>query len=150
MSSNNNSVHHFKSMEFGSSMRPMDRPLKPEPEKFPKHTVNSLTKPLNISENVKTDPTSAILGRSGITYSSEDKAKSSDSEAEYNVLRAILNRENYLNKLQNVARTVGQKFKPEVADALDLVRASSLDVIDSILRWRDIKVRINYIIIFFY
>jgi hypothetical protein len=65
--------------------------------------------------------------------------KQNEGIAEYEVLKAVLNRENYLNRLQQVARTVGRKFKPEVADMLDFVRAASLDVVDLIVRWRDIK-----------
>lgn len=66
--------------------------------------------------------------------------KSRVSQAEFNVLKSILNREGYLTRLKQVARTVGKKFKPEVADVLDLVRAATLDVIENIVRWRELKV----------
>jgi hypothetical protein len=103
-------------------MKAMDRALKPPQEKFPKHTV----------------PTT-VIGGHGITFSMEERSNPEEGMAEYEVLKAILNRENYLNRLQQVARTIGRKFKPEVADVLDFVRASGLDVIDLILNWRETK-----------
>ena len=107
-----------------STMKEMTRPLKPSPEKFPKHVVHS--------DSMKFDR--------GITFSVETKQDSEDAQAEYEVIKAILNREGYLNRLRQVARTVGKKFKNEVADIIDFVRASTLDVIDTIIRWRIVKV----------
>lgn len=94
-----------------------------ERDKFPRHVVPS-----------------ASHEKSGITFSVEEKGNSADAKAEYEVLKSILNRESYLTRLHSVVRTVGKKFKPEVADVLDLVRAASLDVIDSLLKWREVKV----------
>lgn len=110
-----------------SSMKPMPRAQKEVPEKFPKHVV----------------PNSSILGKSGITMSVEEQHGTKDGSLELEVLKAILNREGYLTRLKQVARTVGRKFKPEVADVLDLVRASTLDVVDMIIRWREVKVSLS-------
>jgi hypothetical protein len=107
-----------------SSLRPMPRAQKDVGEKFPKHAV--------INNSIK--------GETGITVSVEEKGDTKDGSAELEVLKAILNREGYLNRLKQVARTVGKKFKPEVGDVLDLVRAATLDVIDMIVRWREVKV----------
>ena len=107
-----------------SSMKPMVRASKEPQEKFPKHVV----------------PNASLFGKSGITISAEDKTGTKDGQSELEVLKAILNREGYLNRLKQVARTVGKKFKPEIADVLDFVRASTLDVIDMIIRWREVKV----------
>eukprot|EP01032_Pedospumella_encystans_P016914 gene16914-19277_t len=105
-----------------SSLKPMQRPQKDTGDKFPKHTVQN-----------------SSIGKAGITESSEEKSGTKDGLAELEVLKAILNREGYLNRLKAVARTVGKKFKPEVADVLDFVRATTLDVIDMIVRWREVK-----------
>jgi hypothetical protein len=110
--------------DFTTSMKTMERPLKPSPEKFPKHVVPNNT-----------------IGAAGLTYSVENEGAEKDGIAEFDVLKSILNREGYLSRLFRVARTVGKKFKPEVADVLDLVRASSLDVVEAILRWREVKVQ---------
>jgi hypothetical protein len=110
-----------------SSLKPMERNEKVSAEKFPKHQVQN----------------ASILGKSGITMSVEDQSGTKDGLAELEVLKAILNREGYLSRLKQVARTVGKKFKGEVADVLDLVRAASLDVVDMIIRWREIKVHFN-------
>ena len=115
------SVEHNVNM---TSMKPMVRATKPPEEKFPKHVV----------------PNTSLFGKTGITISVEEKQGTKDGHAELEVLKAILNREGFLGELKNVARTVGKKFKPEVADVLDFVRASTLDVIDMILRWREVKV----------
>lgn len=109
-----------------SSLKPMPRAQREVTEKFPKHTVPNTS-----------------LGKSGITIS-EEVGPARDSAAELEVLKAILNREGYLTRLKQVARTVGRKFKPEVADVLDLVRASTLDVVDMILRWREAKASILF------
>jgi hypothetical protein len=37
---------------------------------------------------------------------------------------------------------VNRKFKSQVAELLDLVRAASLDVIECIIAWREAKVRL--------
>ena len=103
----------------------MDRALKPAPERFPKHQVQN----------------HSLYDQSGVTFSVEEKAGTTDSQAEFDALKAILNREGYLQRLRQVVRTVGKKFKPEVADMLDLVRASSLDVIEMVVRWREAKVK---------
>ena len=54
-------------------------------------------------------------------------------------MKAILTRERFLNLLQANARTVGKKFKDEVAENLDMVRAASIDVVNEILKWRETK-----------
>lgn len=110
----------------------MPRPEKEVGEKFPKHVVPNST--VKGSRN----------GESGITISVEETPGSKDGIAELEVLKAILNREGYLNRLKQVARTIGKKFKPEVADVIDLVRAATLDVIDMIVRWREVKVRLPF------
>lgn len=75
----------------------------------------------------------------GLTFSAETAAATPAAQAEYDVLRAILQRENYLQRLHGTVRTVGRRFKPEVADCLDLVRAASLEVVDCVGRWRSAK-----------
>lgn len=106
------------------SMKVMQPILKDPPEKNPKHTV----------------PSTSIFGKAGITFSVEPSHGVNEGQEEFDVLKVILNREGYLNRLEQVTSTIGKRFKPEVADVLDLVRAASLDVIDMILRWREAKV----------
>ena len=106
-----------------SSLKPMPRVQNNTGEKFPRHVVQN-----------------SSIGKSGITESSEEQSGTKDGSAELEVLKAILNREGYLNRLKQVARTVGKKFKPEIADVIDFVRAATLDVIEMIIRWREVKV----------
>lgn len=105
-----------------TSMKPMDRPLSAPVEQFPKHRV------------LNTD-----VGTSGLTYSAEPSGNASESIAELEVLKAIINREGYLNRLLKSAKTVSRKFKPEIADILDLLRAATLDVIEDVVKWRESK-----------
>ena len=56
------------------------------------------------------------------------------------MLKAVLNREAYLVRLKSISRTVSRKFKPEIADIIDLIRAATLDVLENIVRWRSAKV----------
>eukprot|EP00605_Chrysophyceae_sp_TOSAG23-4_P000095 GSChrysophyteH1.ASY1.ANO1.100.1 assembled CDS len=106
--------------QFSTSLQTMQRSLAEPIEKFPKTQVPNTSLPTG-----------------GITESSE--ANLEEGKAELEVLKAILNREGYLNRLQRSARTVNKKFKPEVADILDLVRAATLDVVECIVRWREAK-----------
>ncbi len=95
---------------------------------YPMHTVQSHSKSLDKLGN-----------DNGLTFSSEDIENSPAAQAEYEVLRSILQREHYLQKLYQVVRTVGKKFKPEVADSLDLVRTSTVEVVENIVKWRKVK-----------
>lgn len=110
----------------GSSMRPMPRTLPSITPKYPMHTVTSQSRKIE-----KVD--------SGLTFSMEKSSDTPAAQAEYEVLKAILSRESYLQRLQEVSRTVGKKFKADVADLIDFVRMSSLDVVQAILKWRELK-----------
>ena len=109
--------------EIQALLKPMERPMTAPDEKFPKHRV------ANVS-----------FGETGMTYSAEPIGSAEEGLAELEVLKSILNREGYLERLANSARTVSRKFKPEIADILDLVRAATLDVVEAIVKWRNAKV----------
>lgn len=109
--------------EFQPQLKPMERPISaPDEHKFPKHQVSNVS-----------------FGETGMTFSAEPVGQASEGMAELEVLKAILNREGYLARLIKSARTVSRKFKPEIADVMDLVRAASLDVVEAIVKWRDSK-----------
>ena len=111
----------------GSSMKNMDRPLSaPEREQVPKHQVHS--------EN---------FHESGVTVSSEPRGNAAESQAELDILKAILSREGYMTRLLKAVKKVERKFKPEIADILDLVRVSSVEVVEAVSKWRAIKVTDN-------
>ena len=76
----------------------------------------------------------------GITYSSGLMKSLTGEDCEIEVLKSILNREAYLDHLISIVRTVSKKFKPEVADAVELFRVATLDVLEAIVRWRAMKV----------
>jgi hypothetical protein len=124
------SLHKVPLDDFDSSLKMMDRPISaPDKFKFPKHQVSNVS-----------------FGEAGMTYSAEPSGNAEEGLAELEVLKCILNREGYLGRLLKSARTVSRKFKPEVADILDLVRAATLDVVEAIIRWRVAKVK-NLLII---
>ena len=118
---------------FASTMKSMERPISDSASKG--YVVLNTTKPDNTS---------------GMTISTETPDDKSAMQAEYEVLRSILCRENYLERLHQVARTIGKKFKSDIADILDMVRAATLDVIDNILKWRKVKVSSFFLSIIFY
>jgi hypothetical protein len=76
----------------------------------------------------------------GITFSRGPMQSLTEEDCEIEVLKTILNREAYLDRLLKIVRTVSRKFKPEVADSVELVRVATLDVVDAIVRWREAKV----------
>ena len=106
--------------QYSTSLIAMRRSLQEPMEQFPKVQVQNTSLPTG-----------------GITQSVETSV--AEGKAELEVLKAILNREGYINRLTRSSRSVNKKFKPEVADILDLVRAASLDVIEAIVRWREAK-----------
>eukprot|EP01041_Mallomonas_annulata_P013709 gene13709-29158_t len=117
------SMSFIPEAEYDIGMRPMDRPISaPEQEKFPK-TVTAIS--------------SAKTG--GLTFSTESTDNVREGQAELDVLKTILNREGYLNRLEKPVKKIGRKFKPEIADILDFIRASSIDVVEAIVRWRETK-----------
>jgi hypothetical protein len=93
----------------------------------------SFPKPKNVVTNTS-------LENSGITFSIEPRTNAAEGLAELEVLKCILCREGYLKRLHECAKTVGKKFKPEIADILDLMRASSVDLVEAVVRWREAKV----------
>ena len=90
-----------KELVMDNTMHAMTRPYKEPPPPFPATKSNNDSLPTG-----------------GITMSHE--ASSAEAAAELNVLKAILNREGYLNRVAKSARTVHKKFKPEISDILDL------------------------------
>ena len=104
----------------GTAMKKMHRIEFPVEEPFPKYTL----------PNVSTD-------KSGMTISVDSSAE--ESHAELEVLKAILNRESYLSRLHASVRTIDKKFKAEIADVLDFIRAASVDVVEALVSWREVK-----------
>lgn len=111
-----------------SALRPMPRTLPVLNSKYPMHTVESSSRIKDKAGN-----------QGGITFSLEESASEATAQAELEVLRAIILRESYLDRLKNVVRTIAKKFKPEIADVLDLLRQASIGVIDAIQSWRMIR-----------
>eukprot|EP01035_Chromulina_nebulosa_P032760 gene32760-43785_t len=121
---------------FSSSMKPMERPSSDLRDKGLKNAVATNTNPKSTFGEIGKE---AGL-RSGITFSIESIEKEATVGAlEFEVLKNILNRESYLNRLIGVSKSVGRKYKPEVTDILDLIRASSMDVVEAIVKWREGK-----------
>lgn len=71
----------------------------------------------------------------------DDQYDASESAAELEVLKSIISREGYLNRLINVTKTVKRKFKPELCDLIDFVRACTLDVVNAIEKWKKLQVQ---------
>lgn len=115
-----------RSSDLIPTMKAMDNPLPVPPEKFPKHTVPSTIIPTEV-------------GTSGMTYSVEIKGDTPEGIAELECLKAILNREGYLERLSTVVRSLGKTFDSAVADLMDFVRVATLDTVEKIIKWREIK-----------
>lgn len=111
---------------FNPTLRPLARTLPAIGAKFPMHVVQSRS---HLTGGKET----------GLTISEED-ANNGAANAEYEVLKAIISREQYLVRLQEAVRTVNKTFKPEVIDVIDLVRMASVDVVEKIVLWRESKV----------
>lgn len=108
--------------QYGSTMVAMERMQVRSKETFPKVQVQNDSLPTG-----------------GVTFSREPTSSAEESKCELDVLKAVLNREGYLNRLEKAVRTINKKFKPEVSDILDLVRAASTEVVECVVRWREAK-----------
>jgi hypothetical protein len=116
-------VELSKSLPFLTTMKNMERQL-PDP---------ALVFPKTVVSNSSSDTAGFTLGNQASTVA--------ESTAELEVLKAIINREGYISRLKNSARTISKKFKPDIPDILDFVRAASIDVVEMIVKWREAKVR---------
>jgi hypothetical protein len=54
------------------------------------------------------------------------------------VLKAVMGREAYLERLQRQAKAMTKRFQDEVADTLDLLRLASVEVVEAIVAWREL------------
>lgn len=54
------------------------------------------------------------------------------------MLKAVMGREAYLERLQRQAKGMTKRFQDEVADTLDLLRLSSVEVVEAIVAWREV------------
>ena len=83
-----------------------------------------------------------LTGRGGMTTPhgvlSFQRTKSSDPSSELEVLKSILLREGYLERLHHLARRRGDQtaLRGEVVDVLDLIRMSTVETIETILKWK--------------
>jgi hypothetical protein len=71
----------------------------------------------------------------GVTF---QRAQSTDPATELEVLKTILLREGYLKRLQHAARRRGGQtaLRADVIDLLDLLRTSTVEVVEAIAKWR--------------
>jgi hypothetical protein len=71
----------------------------------------------------------------GVTF---QRAQSTDPATELEVLKTILLREGYLKRLQHAARRKGGQtaLRADVIDLLDLIRTSTVEVVEAIAKWR--------------
>lgn len=109
---------------FSSTLKNMDRPLTaPEKELIPEHQVQN----------------NHFLN-SGMTVSAEPRSHYHEGQAELNVLKAILHREGILTELNTTVKKVEKKFQQIIIGLLDMIRQTSLEVVNAIENWRAIKV----------
>ena len=77
-----------------------------------------------------------------VTFSAGHMGASNLTEPlELEVLKSILNREAYLVRLQSLSKTLCRKFRPELADMIDIIRTATVDVLENLVIWRQAKVR---------
>lgn len=96
-------------------------------------------------------------GHSGLTISENDielqkNKQSRVAEAEVVILKTIIQRENHLKTLNDSMKTLQMKYKNDISIILDMIRSSSLEVVELIEVWRQeivsqILILINLLII---
>ncbi len=74
-----------------------------------------------------------------VTFASEKKGSAEEGVAEMEVIKSILNRENYLERIRKTFKGMGRTLKLELADAIDYYRIASIDVVEAIEKWREIR-----------
>ena len=93
------------------------------------------TQELNLGESGPGPQQSMSRPNGGVTF---QRAQSTDPATELEVLKTILLREGYLKRLQHAARRRGGStaLRSDVIDILDLIRTSTVEVVESIAKWR--------------
>lgn len=79
---------------------------------------------------------STITG--GVTFSqfNSDRSSTVNPSAELNVLKAVLLREGYLRRLTDLSKQSQKILEPGLGDLLDILRISSVEVVEAINEWR--------------
>ncbi|GMH87214.1 hypothetical protein TL16_g10785 [Triparma laevis f. inornata] len=79
---------------------------------------------------------STITG--GVTFSqfNSDRSSTVNPSAELNVLKAVLLREGYLRRLTDLSKQSQKFLEPGLGDLLDILRISSVEVVEAINEWR--------------
>lgn len=83
----------------------------------------------------------SVSTKNPVTFSSEVSGTAEEGGAELEVIKCIINREGYLKRVKGDFKGMGRNLKPELADSLDYLRVSSVDVVQAIVRWREVKKR---------
>src|SRR3546814_101496 len=60
------------------------------------------------------------------------------TELELEVLKAVMAREAYLERLQRQSKGMTKRFQDEVADTFDLLRLASVEVVETVMAWREV------------
>ena len=74
----------------------------------------------------------------GVTFSqfAEAREETVNPGAELNVLKAVLLREGYLRRLVELGKEATHTLSPGLGDLLDIIRISSVEVVEAIAEWR--------------
>ena len=77
----------------------------------------------------------------GVTFSqfAEAREETVNPGAELNVLKAVLLREGYLRRLVELGKESTRTLSPGLGDLLDIVRISSVEVVEAISEWRKVS-----------
>lgn len=94
--------------------------------------------PTVVLENRSTAKSGTTFGTEPLSFGDAAGA-AAEGEAELEILKAVISREGYIKRLRKEMRSVRKKFKVEIADLIDFVRAASMSVVEAIVRWREIK-----------
>ena len=99
--------------------------------------VESDQKSLNKSgKNVNFPIGSVSTTTGGITISHASGTKNKNSDAELDLLKSIIHREGLLKKLHKMEIKSRKELVPGLIELLDIVRISTLEVVEAVLFWR--------------
>lgn len=71
--------------------------------------------------------------------------ETTNPEAELDVVKAVLLREGYIQRLQQLIKRPAASVAPELVDLLDLYRLSSVEVVEQIGKWRQAQVSFHFL-----
>lgn len=102
-----------------------------------KNTKKNQSDKTTITTRATLENTSTTSG--GMTYGPSNHTQNHQTKEDVHVLKFILLRENYLHRLQKLAKKSKRQICPGLIDLLDIIRICTVETVEAISQWQQMK-----------